>query len=51
MAEIQPKTRILYTREEAAEMLSITTRTLYTLVTEGAIRPNRVRGRVLFSLR
>lgn len=43
--------KLLYTREEAAEMLSITTRYLYTLEKKGLIRAKRTEGRVLFSLR
>lgn len=43
--------KLLYTREEAAEMLSITPRYLYTLEKNGKIRAKRTEGRVLYSLR
>lgn len=39
----------LYTRDEAASMLSISTVTLDRLTRTGAIKPRRVGARVLFS--
>lgn len=47
MADIQ--TKMLYSREEAARMLSITSRYLYTLEKKGLIKAKRTEGRVLFS--
>ena len=38
----------LLTREQAAERLSISTRTLDTLESDGEIRAIRIRGRVLY---
>ncbi len=49
MAEVQQK--ILYSREVAAEKLSISVRTLVRLVSKGEIRPRRIGGRTLFSLK
>lgn len=40
----------LLTREEAADRLSISIRTLDDLAARGDIRPVRIRGRVLYSL-
>jgi excisionase family DNA binding protein len=39
----------LLTREEAAELLSISTRTLDDMADRGEIQPVRIRGRVLYA--
>jgi excisionase family DNA binding protein len=39
----------LLTREEAAELLSISTRTLDDMAAAGEIQPVRIRGRVLYA--
>lgn len=43
--------KLLYTREEAAGQLSISIRNLSRLVLKGLIRPRRVGGRTLFTIR
>lgn len=43
--------KILYSRIEAAEKLSISLRTLGTLIARGSIRVRRIGGRVLISHR
>lgn len=48
---MEVRKKILYSREEAAEQLSISVRNLSRLVLKGLIRPRRVGGRTLFTQR
>ncbi len=48
MVSLPKDERLAYSREEAAEMLGVTKRTLDRLVLRGLIRPNRVMRRPLF---
>ncbi|MGE0405912.1 MAG: helix-turn-helix domain-containing protein [Candidatus Korobacteraceae bacterium] len=43
--------KLLYSRNEAAEILGVSVRTVDTLIAEKELRSTRVRGRVMVSFR
>lgn len=51
MAEIRDQGRLLYSRKEAAEKLSISLRTLCNIISRGELKVRRIGGRTLISHR